>query len=306
MFDYDIVLSFAGEDREYVEKIAEKLKSREIKIFYDYYETSSLWGKDLVQYLNNIYKDKAEYCIIFISKYYKEKRWCIHELRSALSRAFKDKKEYILPIILDETYLDEIDGLNVTTGYLKASEHTLNEIVDYVEEKITRQINIFAHCNDITNLFKQAITKIQEISRTDYNQIILYAAIGSHSYGLVVIADAISYWKQRYRIVVMDGVINKCFKTGKIINISNIDNEQGYFQAVYETKSELVIPIRNSGNVVGVINIESEKINYFNLNIISEINVISKYFGEMLNKLKFDNGYYKDIPYISLPLEDMN
>ncbi len=50
------------------------------------------WGKDLAQYLNNIYKNKAEYCIVFISKYYKEKLWSMLELRSALSRAFKDKK----------------------------------------------------------------------------------------------------------------------------------------------------------------------------------------------------------------------
>ena len=303
MFDYDVVLSFAGEDRNYVERVAEKLKKRGIKVFYDYYETSLLWGKDLAQYLNNIYKNKAEYCIMFISKKYKEKRWCIHELRSALSREFKNRKEYILPIILDETNLDEIDGLNITTGYLKASEHTLNEIVDYVEEKITRKVNIFACCNDITDLFKQSITKIQEASRTDYNQIILNAAIGSHAYGLVVIADAIAYWKQKYRIVVMDGIINKCFKSGKLINISNVHNEQGYFQAVYETKSELVIPIRSLENVVGVINIESEEINHFNSDIINEINVISKHFGKMLNELKFDNGYYNNIPYISLSLE---
>ena len=73
MFDYDVTLSFAGEDRDYVEKIAFKLKDRGIKVFYDKCETGDLWGKDLYQHLNNIYKNKAEYCVVFISKYYKEK-----------------------------------------------------------------------------------------------------------------------------------------------------------------------------------------------------------------------------------------
>lgn len=235
-------------------------------------------------------------------KYYKEKCWSMLELRSALCRAFKDKKEYILPIILDEIDIDEIHGLNATTGYLKASEHTSNEIADYVEEKTTREINIFEHCRDISNLFKQAIIKIWEISETDYNQIILYAATGSHTYGLVVVADIISRWKQRYRLTAMDGVINKCYKSGKTINIVNVNNEQSYFTAVCETQSELLIPIKRLGNIIGIINIESEKINYFSLDMVNEIEAIAKHFGDMLHKMNFDNEYYKNIPYVSIVL----
>lgn len=54
--EYNIALSFAGEDRKYVEKIAYGLKERGVKVFYDKFKTSELWGKDLYQYLNDIYK----------------------------------------------------------------------------------------------------------------------------------------------------------------------------------------------------------------------------------------------------------
>ena len=35
MLVYDVVLSFAGEDRKYVEKIAYLMRGRGIKVFYD-------------------------------------------------------------------------------------------------------------------------------------------------------------------------------------------------------------------------------------------------------------------------------
>jgi len=44
-FEYDVALSFAGEDRVYVEKVAKYLKEKGIKVFYDDYEKTGLWGK---------------------------------------------------------------------------------------------------------------------------------------------------------------------------------------------------------------------------------------------------------------------
>ena len=38
MQKYDIALSFAGEDRQHAEELAELLKSERYKVFYDKYE----------------------------------------------------------------------------------------------------------------------------------------------------------------------------------------------------------------------------------------------------------------------------
>ena len=73
-YEFDIALSFANEDREYVEKVVEILKNKNIKIFYDKDKEETLWGKDLYEYLNDIYKNKAKYTIIFISKFYAKKK----------------------------------------------------------------------------------------------------------------------------------------------------------------------------------------------------------------------------------------
>lgn len=48
---YEVVLSFAGEDRDYVEQVADILKTNQVSLFYDDYEEASLWGKNLVEHL---------------------------------------------------------------------------------------------------------------------------------------------------------------------------------------------------------------------------------------------------------------
>lgn len=112
---YDVALSFAGEDRAYVEKVAEFLKVNSIRVFYDEYEKTTLWGKDLYTHLQEIYFKSSKYTIMFVSSYYAEKLWTNHERKNAQARAFQQNVEYVLPARFDDT---EIPGLLPTTGYI--------------------------------------------------------------------------------------------------------------------------------------------------------------------------------------------
>jgi hypothetical protein len=85
-FQYDIALSFAGEDRKPVKRLAKMLDATGVRVFYDEYEKAALWGKDLYQHLQSVYRDKARYCVIFASKAYAAKLWTRHELKQAQSR----------------------------------------------------------------------------------------------------------------------------------------------------------------------------------------------------------------------------
>lgn len=138
MLVYDVVLSFAGEDRKYVEKIAYLMRGRGIKVFYDKFETSKLLGKDLFQFLNDTYKNKARYCVIFVSSNYVKKKWTKLELKSAQARSFEDNEEYILPIYIEDV---DVPGLNKTTGCLDIKEFSEEEIVDIIEEKLDNYID---------------------------------------------------------------------------------------------------------------------------------------------------------------------
>ncbi len=105
MPSYDVVFSFAGEDRKYVKQVATYLRSKGIKVFYDEYEQAHLWGKDLAEHLEIVYRRSGQYCVMFISKNYVKKMWTRPERRAALSRALREHEEYILPARFDETEL---------------------------------------------------------------------------------------------------------------------------------------------------------------------------------------------------------
>jgi len=58
---FDIALSFAGEDRVYVDEVATLLFNAGIKVFYDQFEEANLWGKDLYTYLSDVYRNQAAF-----------------------------------------------------------------------------------------------------------------------------------------------------------------------------------------------------------------------------------------------------
>ena len=51
---YDVALSFAGEDREYVDAVASHLQEAGVRVFYDRFEETKLWGKNLYDHLSDI------------------------------------------------------------------------------------------------------------------------------------------------------------------------------------------------------------------------------------------------------------
>lgn len=134
MFEYDVALSFAGENREYVREIAKKLKAKKLKVFYDEFEEANLWGKDLYQYLHYIYKECSLFCIVFVSSSYIKKAWTRHELKAAQNRAFLDNAEYILPLLLEPEI--NLPGLPNTIGYISTKDHTMSQIVKMICEKV--------------------------------------------------------------------------------------------------------------------------------------------------------------------------
>lgn len=134
---YDVVLSFAGEDREYVEECADILTALGINVFYDSYEQDVLWGKDLYTFLADIYSNKARYAIVFISQHYVKKCWTKHEFKFINERMFNSETEYLLPVFLDDT---KLCGIPETQGYL--TNKTPYEVAVMFAKKINKDIDV--------------------------------------------------------------------------------------------------------------------------------------------------------------------
>lgn len=130
---FEIALSFAGEDREYVDRVANLLRDSGITVFYDLFEEASLWGKNLYDYLSEIYQDKALFTIMFISEHYARKMWTNHERQAMQARAFQEHQEYILPARFDQT---PIPGVLPTVGYISLGSKTPEAFVEAIKRKL--------------------------------------------------------------------------------------------------------------------------------------------------------------------------
>src|SRR5689334_16213462 len=90
IYEFDVAVSLAGEDRELVEEIVSRLKVAGIRVFYDTDYQADMWGEDLVEYLDQIYRLKARYVTMFISRFYAEKMWTRHERRRVSTWALSE------------------------------------------------------------------------------------------------------------------------------------------------------------------------------------------------------------------------
>jgi hypothetical protein len=136
-FDFDVCLSFAGEDRQFVSQVAQELRRRGVRVFYDEYEQVDLWGKDLYVHLDDVYRNAARYCILFASDAYAGKLWTNHERQSAQARAFEENAEYLLPARFDDT---AVPGLRPTVGYIDLRKHTPAQFAELITKKIGKRV----------------------------------------------------------------------------------------------------------------------------------------------------------------------
>ena len=142
-YKYDVALSFAGEDRKYVEEVALFLKKKNIAVFYDYFEEEALLGKNLISYLEEIYTNKSKYCVVFISQYYVQKEWTCYESAAAMVRLLNSnmkQKEYLLPVKFDET---KVSGVLSTIGFIDGKKKTPDELGNLIIKKL--------HTSDLKN-----------------------------------------------------------------------------------------------------------------------------------------------------------
>lgn len=130
---YQVAFSYAEEDKAYVNKVAERLKEKNVKLFMYESEMVEMWGQDLYFYFNKIIEKKARYFIPFISENYKKKKWTNYELKVALVNAILNKDMYVLPARFDDA---EIEWISYSISYIDLRKYTPEEFADIIIMKI--------------------------------------------------------------------------------------------------------------------------------------------------------------------------
>lgn len=204
---YDIVVSFAGEDRLYVKTLVAMLKQRGLKVFYDENFQASLWGGDLSKIFARIYYEEALFCISVISKAYRDKPWTNYEMKYIRDRQFS-KENYMLPLILEDV---EIPGIRLTDGKIYAKDFSVSSIADMVLEKVEQ-----AKKNQSNEEFESEYSDSKIMTIVDKK--------GGEECVEVIVAFEFKDNKHEY-VVYSKGEKDECGNV--IVSVSQVDRSQG-------------------------------------------------------------------------------
>ena len=131
---YDIAVSYASEQRTYIERFVKRLMSNGLMVYYDRNEKTKMVGKILDQELHRIYIDEAINCALFLSNEYINKPITKYESQIILSQSLY-KAEYMYIFKFDESLT--IPGLNRNFVYSSIKEYPEPEqYADFMYEVI--------------------------------------------------------------------------------------------------------------------------------------------------------------------------
>jgi TIR domain len=130
---YEVALSFAGAHREYVRTVANRLTALGLAVFFDEDAQVEAWGRNLYDYLDATYRNKAKYVVAFVSAEYAVGPWPTLERQSAQAHALFQDEPYFLPVRMDDS---EIPGLLPTTAYVDARIEGIDRLVELIHHKL--------------------------------------------------------------------------------------------------------------------------------------------------------------------------
>jgi len=131
--EFDVLLSFAGPERDYARAIHDIATANGLRVFLDEEFQHEIWGTNLVEYLDRTYRERGTYVVVLISAAYRERAYTRVERRAAFDRMIQDAKEYLLPVKVDDSW---IDGLPTSTAYLDLRVHGVLGVCEILVRKI--------------------------------------------------------------------------------------------------------------------------------------------------------------------------
>ena len=132
-YPWDVAASFAGEDREIVERLKNILNDAGYTMFYDFDVQHQLWGVDLRAKLADVYSNDAQYMLIFLSQNYPEKNWTRFEFEIGKEARSKRTSTYLLPVVIDDV---AVVGLSANVGHIDLRRCSVEQLADSLIEKI--------------------------------------------------------------------------------------------------------------------------------------------------------------------------
>jgi tetratricopeptide (TPR) repeat protein len=158
-----VALSFAGENRSFVEQVAEDLSNciGQEKVLYDKYYEEEFARPNFDTYLMNLYHEESQLIAVFLCDNYSKKEWCGLEWR-VIRDLIKKKSENIMPFRFDAT---PIDGFLSIDGYIDIKGKSPKDIA----KMILKRLNIDASSKHPKEILTERDT-VEIIIDIDFDQ----------------------------------------------------------------------------------------------------------------------------------------
>src|SRR5271157_2056630 len=130
---WDVALSFAGAQRDYVGHVADALKARGVCCFYDADKQVRLWGTHLAEELPRIYARESAAVVVFVSADYAGRDWTRLERRAAFGQAVVEAGVYVLPARFDDS---KLPGLLPDVAAVDLRRYAPEQFADLVVAKL--------------------------------------------------------------------------------------------------------------------------------------------------------------------------
>lgn len=132
---FKVALSFPGENRDYVAKVARELKKHLPKgsVFYDRDFTAQLARPNLDTLLQSVYGKQSDLVVVFLSSDYDKKEWCGLEWRSIREFIKRRDDHTIMLMRFDD---GEVSGVMSLDGYVDLRDHEPPEAAKFILERV--------------------------------------------------------------------------------------------------------------------------------------------------------------------------
>jgi len=236
---YDFAISYASEQREYVERFAQFLKKKKYHVYYDREEQAGMVGKLLHEELSEIYSKKSKARVIFLSKEYMYKKVTRYESEIILAESIYEKHKMFI-FKFDDLSLP---GLNRNIVY--SNIHEFPEPEDYAKLLIAvinnkpfhKKISLFSR---VEKLIKRELSEFCQKYALVLQQL---AQLNIRCYKIFFGDRLIVYlqfeWDTERRVI--------CFWLYPTEPMDKMNNYNGRIEEIHISPTKTYIMVQNNG-----------------------------------------------------------
>ncbi len=138
-YEFDVAISFAGENRVLAEFVSQQLGELDINVFYDRNFEDNYLGGAWSKRFEEIFVEKSRIIVCLLDKFHNDKVWPTFERDCFRHRV---KEEEVIPVRLDDTKFvgiaDDVNGIRF--NWLGHLEDQKNQIIDDIVLRIAAKL----------------------------------------------------------------------------------------------------------------------------------------------------------------------